>query len=67
VLCLETVLRAAVGMASCQLDLEAGTVFGDCTVCSCRHSKLSPWVRLEVYTVYEDPTVCSCRHSKLSA
>jgi len=35
----ETVLCAAVGTASHQHCLEACTVYGDCTVCSCRHSK----------------------------
>ena len=39
VLCMETVLCAAVDTASHQHGLEACTVYGDCTVCSCRHSK----------------------------
>ena len=45
VLCVETVLCAAVGTASHQHGLEACTVCGDRTVRSCRHSKLSAWVR----------------------
>jgi len=39
VLCVETVLCAAVGTVSDQRGLEACTVYGDRTVCSCRHSK----------------------------
>jgi len=39
VLCMETVLCAAVGTASHHHGLEACTVYGDPTVCSCRHSK----------------------------
>ena len=42
--CMETVLCAAVGTASHQHGLAACTVYGDCTVCSCRHSKSSAWV-----------------------
>ena len=38
---METVLCAAVGKASHQHGFEACTVYGDCTVCSCRHSKTS--------------------------
>ena len=38
---IETVLCAAVGTASHQHVLEACTVYGDPTVCSCRHSKSS--------------------------
>jgi len=44
-LCMETVLCAAVGTASHQHGLEACTVYGDRTVCSCRHSKSSALVR----------------------
>ena len=40
---METVLCAAVGTASHQHVLEACTVYADCTVCSCRHSKSSAW------------------------
>jgi len=40
---METVLCAAVGTARHQHWLEACTVYGDCTVCSCRHSKTSAW------------------------
>jgi len=61
---METVLCAAVGTASYKNRLEACTVYGDCTVCSCRHSKSSESVR-KLYCVWR-PTVCSCRHSKLS-
>jgi len=42
---IETLLCAAVGTASHQLGLEACTVCGEHTVCSCRHSKSSAWVR----------------------
>ena len=42
---METVLCAAVGTASYQHWLEACTVYADCTVCSCRHSKTSGRVR----------------------
>jgi hypothetical protein len=38
---IETLLGTAVGTASYQHELEVCTVYGDCTVCSCRHSKLS--------------------------
>jgi len=38
---IEILLRAAVGTASHQRGLEACTVYGDRTVCSCRHSKAS--------------------------
>ena len=38
---IKTVLCAAVGTASHQHGLEACTVYGDRTVCSCRHSKSS--------------------------
>ena len=48
---IETVLCAAVGTASHQHGLEACTVYGDCTVCSCRHSKSSAWVR-SLYCVW---------------
>ena len=44
-LCMETLLCPAVGTASHQHGLEACTVYGDHTVCSCRHSKSSAWVR----------------------
>jgi hypothetical protein len=37
--CMETVLCAAVCTASDQHMLEICTVYGDCTVCSCRYSK----------------------------
>ena len=59
-------LCAAVGIASHQHRLEACTVFGDPTVCSCRHRK-SYQHGFESCTVYGDPTVCSCSHSKTSA
>jgi hypothetical protein len=42
---METVLCAAVGTASHHHGLEACTVYGYCTVCGCRHSKSSAWVR----------------------
>ena len=42
---METVLCAAVGTARHQYVLETCTVYGDCTVCSCRHSKISACVR----------------------
>ena len=41
----------SVGTASHQHKLEAFTVYGDCTVCSCRHSKSSAWVR-SMYCVW---------------
>jgi len=41
---METVLCAAVGTARHQHGLEAYSVHADCTVCSCRHSKISAWV-----------------------
>jgi hypothetical protein len=44
-LCIETLLCASVGTASHQHRLEACTVYGDITVCSCRHSKSSVCVR----------------------
>jgi len=44
-------LCAAVGTASHQHGLEACTVYGDRTVCSCRHSMSSVWVR-SVYCVW---------------
>ena len=40
-----TVLCTAVGTAGHQHGLEACTVYGDRTVCSCRHSRSSAWVR----------------------
>jgi len=46
---METVLCAAVGTASHQHWLEACTVYVDRTVCSCRHSKSSAWVRSICY------------------
>jgi len=55
----ETVLCAAVGTASPQHGLEACTVCGDCTVCSCRHSKSSAWVR-SMYHV----CVCVCVYGR---
>jgi len=58
---------AAVDAESHKHGLEACTVYGDPTVCSCRHSKTSSWVRRTCSTVYGDCTVCSCRHSKTSA
>jgi hypothetical protein len=51
VLCMETLLCAAVGTASHQHVLEACTVCGNPTVCSCRHSKSSACVR-SMYCVY---------------
>ena len=45
ILCMKTLLCAAVGTASHQRGLEACTVYGDPTVCGCRHSKSSSWVR----------------------
>jgi hypothetical protein len=50
-LCMETVLCAAVGTASHQDGLEACTVYGNPTVCNCRHSKSSAWVR-SMYCVW---------------
>jgi len=41
---METLLWAAVGTASLQHWWQAGSVYGDCTVGSCRHSKSSAWV-----------------------
>jgi hypothetical protein len=38
---IKTLQCAAVGTASDQHELEACSVYGDPTVCSCRHSKLS--------------------------
>ena len=58
-------LCAAVGTARHQRGLEACTLYGDRTVCSCRHSKDQHL--LEAGTVFGDRTVCSCRHSKTSA
>ena len=51
VLCVETVLCAAVGTASHRHVSEACTVYGDRTVCSCRHSKSSTCVR-SMYCVW---------------
>ena len=51
VLCMETVLCAAVGTARYQHEFEACTVYGDRTVCSCWHSKTSAWVR-SMYCVW---------------
>ena len=45
VLCMETLLCAAVGTASYQNRLKACTAYGDPAVCSCRHKKLSVQVR----------------------
>jgi len=45
VLCIQTVLCASVGTESHQHGLGACNVYGDHTVCSCRHSKSSAWVR----------------------
>jgi len=42
---MQNVLCAAVGIASHQHGLEACTVYADRSVCSCRHSKSSAWVR----------------------
>ena len=47
----ETVLCAAVGTARHQHVLEVCTMYGDCTVCSCRHSKASACVR-SMYCVW---------------
>ena len=62
---METVLCAAVGTASNQHWLEAGTVYGD-RMCAAVDAA-SYQHELEAGTVYGDCTVCSCRHSKLSA
>jgi len=49
---------AAVGTASHQHGLEACTVYGDRTVCSCRHSKtpaptvFRPYCALQIWTVF---------------
>ena len=51
VLCMETLLCAAVNTASHQHGLEACAVYGEPTVCSCRHSKSSAWVR-SMYCVW---------------
>ena len=48
---METVLCAAVGTACHQHGLETCTVYGECTVRSCRHSKSSTRVR-SMYYVY---------------
>jgi len=48
---METLQCAVVGTASHQHWLAACTVYGDCTVCSCRYSKSSAWVR-SVYCVW---------------
>jgi hypothetical protein len=56
---METELCAAVGKATYQLGLEICTVYGHCTVCSCRYASYQNG--LEVCTVYEECTVCSCR------
>ena len=42
---MNTVMCAAMGTASRQYGLEAGTFYGDCTVCSCKHSNSSVWIR----------------------
>ena len=41
---IKTLLCAAVGTARHRRGLEACTVCGDTTVCSCRHSKSLAWV-----------------------
>ena len=51
-LCVETLLCVAVGTASDQLGLEARTVCGDPTVCSCRHNRQSELVR-SMYCVWQ--------------
>jgi hypothetical protein len=43
-LCVESLLCAAVGTASHQNGFGALAVYGVPTVCSCRHSKSSEWV-----------------------
>jgi len=53
---IETLQCAAVGTASYQYGLSACTVYGDRTVCSCRHSKLSAWVR-SMYCVWRPYSV----------
>ena len=48
---IENLLCAAVGIAGDQYGFEACTVCGDTSVCSCRHSKTSIWVR-SMYCVW---------------
>ena len=50
-LCMETVLCAAVGTASHQHGSEACTVYADRTVCSCRHSKSSACTAFERFGI----------------
>jgi len=57
VLCVENVLCAAVGTARHQHWLEVCVVYGDPTVCCCKHIKPSEWIRSVmnvkfVYLVY---------------
>jgi len=54
---METTLCAAVGTASDQHGLEACTVYGDDTMCSCRHSKRPAWVRRRVLCM--ENTLCA--------
>ena len=65
VLCVETLLCAAVGTASHQRGLEACNVCVETLLCAAvgtaRHQN-----GLEEFIVYGDTTVCSCRHSKSS-
>ena len=48
---METLMCAALGTARRQNGLEACTVYGDRTVCSCRYSKTSALVR-SMYCVW---------------
>ena len=54
VLCVQTVLCAAVGTARYQHGSEACTVYADRTVCSCRHSKTLAWA--EKWQSFTNPT-----------
>src|SRR5215469_493641 len=67
ILFVETVLCAAVGAATHQHVLEACTVYGDSTVCSCRYSKTSTCVR-SIYCFVETvlcAAVGTARHQHL--
>ena len=44
-MCQKQVLCAAVGTGRYQHGLEVCTAYGDRTLCTCRHSKTSAWVR----------------------
>jgi hypothetical protein len=63
VLCMETVLCAAVGTASYQHGLEAVTVYGETVLCAAVGRTSHQAGGLEACTVCGGCTVCSCRHS----